>query len=122
VATFEVVFDDDWFADDVARASGRGKTIARQARAEIAASGLASEQLLRCEAEGPDGTRLANCVKTYLGPPTGRGPGHWGMVFVLVHRPEGFRLRYLAFGVRHQPQLGRAPTVYQIADRRLNHP
>jgi hypothetical protein len=94
--------------------------IARQARGEFERNGIGVDKLLACEPEGPDGTRLPGCVKTYLGPTGGRGPGRWGMVFRLAQHEDGPTLRYLAFGVRHQPTAGRAPTVYYLADRRLN--
>lgn len=71
--------------------------------------------LRNCDAEGRDGTSLSGCVKVYLPPPAGR----FGMVFVLVIAASGPRLRYLAFGVRHHPAGSHAPTVYEIAHRRL---
>ncbi len=42
------------------------------------------------------------------------------MVFRLVGHPSGARLRFLAFGVRHHPRDSYAPSVYQLAHKRLN--
>jgi hypothetical protein len=46
--------------------------------------------------------------------------GKWGIVFEWVIHPTEPHLRYLAFGVRHHPHDSRAPTVYEIAHRRLD--
>ncbi len=42
------------------------------------------------------------------------------MVFEVVLAENRLRLEYVAFGVRHHPSNSRAPTVYQLADQRLN--
>jgi hypothetical protein len=74
---------------------------------------------MACQAEGRDGTRLGGCVKTYIPWPDGR----FGAVFVPVTHPSRpMALRAIAFGIRHQPRGATAPTVYEVADRRLNAP
>jgi hypothetical protein len=75
------------------------------------------DQLLACEEEGPDGTKLANCMKIYLPRPTGK----FGMVFRIELREGKSLLAYAAFGVRHHPRHSHAPTVYQIAHGRLHN-
>lgn len=42
------------------------------------------------------------------------------MVFRFVIANDAPRLDYLAFGVRHHPAGSNAPTVYEIAHRRLH--
>jgi hypothetical protein len=74
---FPVVFDDRWFEADLHRASPKGKDVAGAAREQFERDGVDSDLLFACQDPGPDGTRLPGCVKTYLGPGTGRGPGHW---------------------------------------------
>ena len=59
---------------------------------------------------------LAACFKVYLPPPNGK----FGMVLRFVRDSDGLALRCLAFGVRHHPRGSNAPTVYEIADRRLS--
>ena len=65
----------------------------------------------------PDGTRLQNCVKVYLPQPHGR----YGLVFAIERDPRGkLRLAFAGFGLRHPARGSRQPSVYRIADRRLN--
>ena len=72
---------------------------------------------MACQAEGTDGTRLAQCVKTYVPWPDGR----FGAVMVAVsHSDRPIGLRVIAFGVRHQPPDAHALSVYQVAHSRLN--
>jgi hypothetical protein len=120
-----VVFPDGvWRADVEARyPSGSGaRTAAEVARREFERDGVPDSELLACEPEGPEGTRLEACLKIYLpvraGDPRQRP---FGMVFIDVgkHDPA---LLMLAFGVRHPPEASRQPSVYQIADRRLHPP
>jgi hypothetical protein len=109
----EVLFDDLAFEDDVCRPGGE---IAAAVRRDYEQHGVAVADLLACDEEGRDSTRLPGCVKVYLPQPAGR----FGMVFA-IHRQAGrLLLAYLAFGVRHHPYGSNAPTVYQIADRRLH--
>ncbi len=72
--------------------------------------------LQRCDPEGRDGTRLADCLKAYVPPPVGR----FGIVFRLTVSDGRAQLDYVAFGVRHHPPQSRAPTVYHLAHYRLH--
>jgi hypothetical protein len=110
-----VVFTGDVFDEDVARASSGGRAAAKTARRRYERSGIPVEELRHVQDEGPDGTILPGCLKVYLPPPAGR----FGMVFMLAIAETGARLRYLAFGVRHQPKDSHALTVYDIAHARL---
>jgi hypothetical protein len=111
-----VVFTDDAFDQDVARAGNSGRAAAEAARQTYERDGVPVYQLRHVQDEGPDGTILPNCLKVYLPPPDGR----FGMVFKLVIDKTGAWLRYLAFGVRHHPEDSHAPTVYEHAHRRLH--
>lgn len=114
--TFRVRFDESAFAEDLEHASTTGKEVAAMARARLEQDGVAPHELLRCQSEGRDGTRLLGCVKTYLPQPA----GDWGMVFQAGQDAQGrFTLVFLAFGVRH-PVRPWQPSVYRVADRRLN--
>lgn len=79
--------------------------------------GIPRAQLMACQAEGRDGTRLGGCVKTYVPWPDGR----FGAVLVQVKHPSRPKaVRVIAFGIRHQPRGSNARTVYEVADRRFN--
>jgi hypothetical protein len=110
-----VVFTDDAFDEDIAHAGSGDRAVAEAARRRYERDGAPIGELRKVEAEGRDGTILPGCLKVYLPAPDGR----FGMVFKLEIRGTGW-LRYLAFGVRHHPKGSRAPTVYEIARRRLN--
>lgn len=109
------LFDDAAFAEDLGRASDAGQKVARATRSKYEQNGVPVDVLLACEEEGIDGTRLAHCVKVYLPPPDGK----FGMVFRIERRDGKLRLVYAAFGVRHHPRDSNTPTVYQIANDRL---
>jgi hypothetical protein len=112
----DVVFDDLAFSDDVQRAGGSGRAVALATRKAYEADGCPVDELYACDAEARDSTSLPGCVKVYLPAPAGR----FGMVFS-IERCEGrLMLAFLAFGVRHQPRNSNAPTVYQLAHRRLH--
>jgi hypothetical protein len=115
---FSAHFDEEAFAEDLAHATEAGRRVAETERARIEREGIPVGELLACDAEARDGTRLGGCVKTYLPQPD----GSWGMVFTgdtdEAGRPV---LVYLAFGVRHPRQPWQA-SVYQVADRRLHAP
>lgn len=113
---FAARFDPDAFRTDMARTTPAGREAAESAKRDYDASGVPRADLRPCDAEGRDGTELPQCVKVYLPPPAGR----FGMVFKFLVVDGGPRLDYLAFGVRHHPADSRAPTVYEIAHRRLN--
>jgi hypothetical protein len=110
------LFDDAAFVEDLNRTSEAGRMVALAARKDYEQDGVPTEQLLACEAEGPDGTALANCVKVRLPQPDGK----FGMVFRIERRRGKLLLVYAAFGVRHHPPKAIAPTVYEVAHRRLN--
>lgn len=107
-----VLFDDAAFAEDSRRASAGGAEIAKNARARYERDGVPIGDLFSCQAEGPEGTRLENCVKVYL--------DRFGMVFRIERRDGRAVLVYAAFGVRHHPLESNARTVYEIAHDRLN--
>jgi hypothetical protein len=102
---------------DLAAASPTGVEIARQARRRYERDGVPLTELRPCDPEARDGTRLKDCVKTYLPPPAGR----FGMVFQVARAPERVELAYLAFGARHHPRGSRTPTVYELAHHRLHN-
>jgi hypothetical protein len=115
-ARFPVRFVAENWSEDMARASAAGRAAAQAARDRYGRNGVPFEELCPCQEEARDGTRLFDCVKLYLPAPSGR----FGMVFRADKGPQGPTLVYLAFGVRHHPRDSNAPTVYQIADLRLN--
>lgn len=111
-----VLFDEDAFDEDVAHATSAGRAVAADAKQRMERDGIALSEMLRCEAEGRDGTRLEGCVKTYLPQPL----GDWGMVFSDWRLDDGTpAFLYLAFGRRH-PLAAWQPSVYQVAHRRLH--
>lgn len=112
---FPVQFGAGAWILDMARTTTRGRAAAQTARRDYEVQGVPLEVLRPTRGEGPDGTVLPNCVKTYL--PFPAGP--FGMVFELVRTDSGLRLIYLAFGVRHHPPDSHADSVYRIAHRRL---
>lgn len=115
VGRLPVVFDDPTWNADLARLGQRGAEIADRARADLEREGVALSDLLKCDPEGRDGTRLGGCVKLYL--------DHWGLVFAPDVSPAGEpRLLCIALGVRHPPVSSPRWSVYKLAHRRLNVP
>jgi hypothetical protein len=112
----EVVFDEDTFDEDFQRASPAGRAAALAARDVYTRDGCPVVELRACGDEALDATRLPGCVKVYLPSHAGR----FGMVFAIERKAGKLRLAYLAFGVRHHPRDSNAPTVYQLAHRRLH--
>ena len=110
------LFDDAAFADDLNRAGDAGGRVALAARNEYEQDGVPLEALLACDEEGSQGTMLLHCVKVRLPHPDGK----FGMVFRIELRGAKSVLVFAAFGVRHHPRASHAPTVYEIAHRRLN--
>jgi hypothetical protein len=103
-ASFRVEFDDTTFAEDHAYGTPAGRDAALKKRATVERDGQPAEELITCDAEAQDGTKLPGCFKTYVPWPTGR----WGMVFEFRfdedHRP------YLAFfRLRSTPPPARLP-------------
>jgi hypothetical protein len=111
-----VCFDPGAWDEDLARAPADGRVAARAARKRYEQSDIALSQLRMAQDEGTDGTALPHCAKVYLPPPAGK----FGMVFEVVLGGGQLRLEYIAFGVRHHPRDSHAPTVYQLAHRRLH--
>jgi hypothetical protein len=111
-----VLFDEGAFAEDTIRSGRGGAKALREARGRFEREGVEIKTLRRCDPEGRDGTRLPACFKVYLPAPTGK----FGMVFRFVRDADGLALRCLAFGVRHHPRESNAPTVYEVAHRRLH--
>lgn len=115
---FPVGFDDDALEEDLAHLPASAEEALRLFHKEVRRlEGIPKSRLMACQAEGRDGTRLGGCVKTYIPWPDGR----FGAVFVAVTHPNRpLALRAIAFGIRHLPPRSTAPTVYEVADRRLN--
>ena len=111
-----VLFSEGAFAEDTMRTGRAGAGALRRVRGQFEREGVKIKSLRRCDPEGPDGTKLDACFKIYLPEPNGK----FGMVFRFVRDADGLALRYLAFGVRHHPRDSNAPTVYEIAHRRLH--
>jgi hypothetical protein len=114
---FTARFDRDLLDEDRTRSTAAGGAAARAARDEYERNGVPFSHLRPVDEHGRDGTLLPDCVKVYLPYPDGR----FGMLFQAVAHEHGPRFRYLAFGVRHHPKGSHAPTVYEIAHRRLNN-
>ena len=115
---FPVGFDQDALTEDLGRLPASAGDALRQFRKELRGEGgIPKARLKACQAEGRDGTQLPGCIKTYIPWPDGR----FGAVFVAVTHPDRpLGLRAIAFGVRHHPRDSNAPTVYEIAHRRLH--
>ncbi len=111
-----VLFNEGAFAEDTMRSGRAGAETLRNARNQFERDGVEIKTLRRCDPEGRDGTRLPACFKVYLPVPNGK----FGMVLRFVRDGEGLALRYLAFGVRHQPRDSNTQSVYQIPHRRLH--
>jgi len=116
-ARFGVRFDELAFAEDLRHASPAGREAALTARARLERDGAALHELKRCDPEARDGTRLPNCVKTYL--PDRRG--RWRLIFEVLRDPTDGQLRLvsLAFGIGH-PEHPWQPSAYQVAHQRLH--
>jgi hypothetical protein len=112
---FAARFDPEAFREEMARTMPTGRVAAEAAKRRYETSGVPRSELRPCDPDHRDGTKLPQCLKVYLPPPAGR----FGMVFKFVIADDGPRLDYLAFGVRHHSPGSIAPTVYEIADRRL---
>lgn len=112
-----VAFDELAWQEDLRTAAKSVRRIAGETRRRLEREGQAVDDLFACDEEARDGTSLPGCVKVYVPPPG----GPMGLVYRVAKNAEGrFYLDHLAFGVRHQPPGSGAPTVYEIAHKRLN--
>lgn len=107
--------------DEVERFGERtaARSAAERERAQLEQDGIDLSALERCDAEGPDGTRLGGLVKVYVpiteGPPSERP---FGFVFAPARDGRGLFLTLVAYGERHPPAGTRS--VYERAHRRLH--
>ncbi len=113
---FAVRIDEAMLEEDLARATDAGRTVIRLTIEQLRGAGAPKSWLKRCETEHRDGTDLGGCVKLYIPQPA----GPWGAVFTGDRKAAIPTLVLLAVGVRHHPHGSNAPTVYQLADRRLH--
>ncbi len=113
-----LVFDEPAFSEDLQRTTDTGRSIALETRSAYERDGCRVQDLLACDSEAQDGTRLPGCAKVYLPSPAGK----FGMVFEIDRQAGSLVLAYLAFGIRHHPPDAHALTVYQLAHQRLNEP
>jgi hypothetical protein len=115
-----VRFDEVVWREAVRGFSGEPLQIAASARLAAERQGVALAEVLPCEAQGPDATQLAGCVKLYL-PPGGGPPSErpYAFVFRLARASEGEIVwLFVAFGHRH-PKPG-VRSVYERAHRQLH--
>jgi hypothetical protein len=112
-----VAFDELAWQEDLRALIGGARRIAAETRSRLDREGQGVDALFACEEEARDGTSLPGCVKVYLPPPG----GPLGIVYRLAKNPDGrLYLDHIAFGIRHRPAGSAQPTVYEIADRRLD--
>jgi hypothetical protein len=116
-ARFSVRFDELAFSEDLHHATPAGREISRAARVRLEREGADIGELAPCDPQHRDGTRLPNCVKTYL---PARG-GRWRMIFELVRDASSghVTLTYRAFGLGH-PEHPWQPSAYEVAHHRLH--
>jgi hypothetical protein len=112
---YAVGVDDVLLEEDLAHATAAGRAAIAPFIDQLKSAGVPKSWLKGCQAEGRDGTQLAGCVKIYVPQPNGK----FGMVCRAVDVDSRLRLEFLAFGVRHHPKESHAPTVYELAHRRL---
>ena len=111
-----VLFNEGAFAEDTMRSGRAGAKVLRETRSRFEREGVEIKATRRCEPESREGINLPACFKVYLPAPNGK----FGMVLRFIRDDQGLALRYLAFGIRHHPRDSNAPTVYDIAHRRLH--
>lgn len=112
---FPARFDAQPWDDDIERSTPAGRTAAASARTDYEPNGIPRSHLRPCD-EGHDETHLPQCFKVYLPQPAGR----FGMIFTIDKQADKLILTFLAFGTRHHPPNSHAPTVYDIAHKRLH--
>lgn len=119
-ARVPVLFDDVVWREAIRGFAGRSLQIATAARTQTERHGVAFDDLLACQAVGPDATALAGCAKLYL-PFIDAPPSQRPFAFVLqLARDTSDELVwvFIAFGHRHPPAGVRS--VYQRAHRQLH--
>jgi hypothetical protein len=115
-------FDQEEWLEEVERLDERSpsRIHAERARREVA-SGKATLDLKRCEADGEGATVLPGCSKLYV--PLGKqgaSEAPFGFVFQLAQDPDGSLVwNFIAFGERH-PDNPATRTVYERAHKRLH--
>lgn len=96
------------------------RVAAQRERKRLEQTGISLVALLRCDAAGADGSRLAGLLKTYV--PIGDDPPStrpFGLVFAPGIETDGrLCLEMVAFGERH-PRRG-TRSVYERAHKRLH--
>lgn len=114
-----VRFDEAVWSHAIDGFSKQSKAIATSVRTRLEADGAALADVLACNAEGPDGTQLADCVKLYL-PWRDAPPSERPFAFVLRLRRDKAALvwNFVAFGPR-RPRPG-VRTVYERAHRQIH--
>lgn len=97
----------------------QARVAAERERPRLERVGLGIDQLLGCEGEGSEGTRLAGLVKVYV-PIREAPPSERPYAFVLSggRGQRGPYLALVAFGVRH-PRDG-SRSAYERAHKRLH--
>jgi hypothetical protein len=113
---FAVRVDEVTLQEDLARATDAGRAAIGPMITQLRNTGAPKDWLKRCEANHRDGTDLRGCVKLYIPQPA----GPWGAVLTGDRSAAVPTLVLLAIGVRHHPHESNAPTVYQLANRRLH--
>jgi hypothetical protein len=112
---FGLRIEEAWLANDLAHASAAARAAIEPLVVGLRQYGVPVGWLRPCEAEARDGTRLPGCVKLYIPQPAGQ----WGAVFGIDREADAPALLLLAVGERH-PGVPWRPSVYRVADRRLN--
>lgn len=112
---FPAIVDEETLAEDLAHASESARAAIEPMVARLEDSGAPARWLKRCEEDARDGTSLPGCVKMYIPQPDGQ----WGAVFLGTTVNGTLTLILLAVGERH-PSVTWRPSVYQVADSRLN--
>ena len=95
------------------------RVAAERERGRLEQEGIDLAALQQCDAEAPDGTRLAGLVKVYVpitdGPPSERP---FGFVLAPARDAGGIFLTVVAYGERHPAPGSRS--AYERAHRRLH--
>jgi len=101
-ARLPVRFDDAVWREAIRGFAGRSLQIATAARTQTEQHGVAFDDLLACQAVGPDATELAGCAKLYL-PFLDAPPSQRPFAFVLQLARDtrgGLVWVFIAFGHR----------------------